>query len=88
MYLFTRNLAELMEQFIQESKTITAPVVIEGGAGCAILPSCADLFVFYKKCLVQCAQLSTALPMVDLAKLFQKYLREYAIRMLQNSLPK
>lgn len=77
-----------MEQFIQEAKNAPAPKVTEGGAGCAILPSCADLFVFYKKCLVQCAQLSTAQPMVDLAKLFQKYLRDYAVRMLQNNLPK
>jgi vacuolar protein sorting-associated protein 53 len=69
-----------MEQFIQEAKNAPPPKVTEGGAGCAILPSCADLFVFYKKCLVQ--------PMVDLAKLFQKYLRDYAVRMLQNNLPK
>ncbi|XP_065335075.1 vacuolar protein sorting-associated protein 53 homolog [Cloeon dipterum] len=83
-----RNLADLMDQFVQELKNTAPPVITEGGAACAILPSCADLFVFYKKCLVQCAQLSTEQPMVDLAKLFQKYLREYAIRILQNGLPK
>jgi hypothetical protein len=77
-----------MEQFVAESKNIPVPLVTEGGAGCAVLPSCADLFVFYKKCLVQCAQLSTAQPMVDLSKTFQKYLREYALRLLQNGLPK
>ncbi|XP_059486427.1 vacuolar protein sorting-associated protein 53 homolog [Neocloeon triangulifer] len=83
-----RNLADLMDQFVQELKISAPPVITEGGAGCAILPSCADLFVFYKKCLLQCTQLSNEQPMVDLAKLFQKYLREYAIRILQNGLPK
>jgi hypothetical protein len=77
-----------MDQFVQEARNAPPPVVTEGGAGCAVLPSCADLFVFYKKCLVQCAQLSTGQPMLDLAATFQKYLREYAIRLLQNSLPK
>lgn len=59
---------------------------VSGGA--AVLPSCADLFVFYRKCLVQCTQLSTGQPMLGLARTFQKYLREYALRILQNSLPK
>ena len=27
--------------------------------GTSVLSSCGDLFVFYKKCLVQCAELST-----------------------------
>ena len=53
-----------------------------------VLPSCADLFVYYKKCMVQCSQLSTGAPMLDLTKTFQKYLKEYAIKMLLNNLPK
>lgn len=53
-----------------------------------VLPSCADLFLFYKKSMVQCAQLSTGKPMLDLTHTFQKYLREYALRLLQNNLPK
>lgn len=52
-----------------------------------VLPSCADLFLFYKKSMVQCAQLSTGKPMLDLTHTFQKYLREYAL-LLQNNLPK
>lgn len=53
-----------------------------------VLPSCADLFVFYKKCLVQCSQLSTSLTMLQLSHTFQKFLREYALKILQNNLPK
>lgn len=53
-----------------------------------VLPSCADLFMFYKKCLVQCTQLSRGQSMVNLSEVFKKYLREYALKILQNNLPK
>lgn len=97
-----RNLADLLERFVQDLKASQplqrpSPAVnvpsqgVEtdsGSGGAAVLPSCADLFVFYRKCLVQCTQLSTGQPMLGLARTFQKYLREYALRILQNSLPK
>lgn len=36
-----------------------------GGSGAgAVMSSCADLFLFYKKCLVQCARLTTGEPML------------------------
>lgn len=36
-----------------------------GGSGeGAVISSCADLFLFYKKCLVQCARLTTGEPML------------------------
>ncbi|XP_071448427.1 vacuolar protein sorting-associated protein 53 homolog [Hetaerina americana] len=86
-----RNLAELMEQFQEELKKKVqqgAEPGSGGGHGEGVLSTCADLFIFYKKCLVQCAQLSTGQPMLDLAGTFQKYLREYALKLLQNNLPK
>ena len=84
-----RNLCDLMakfqEDFLEQSKLIKAEASnCEGG----VLPSCADLFVYYKKCMVQCSQLSTGKPLRDLAHLFQKYLKEYALRILTNNLPK
>ncbi|EFX86362.1 hypothetical protein DAPPUDRAFT_313250 [Daphnia pulex] len=82
-----KNLAELMDRFVADLKiqgTSLAQAEIEG---CCVLPSCADLFVFYKKCLLQCAQLSTGQPMLSLASVFKKYLREYASRLLQSNLP-
>lgn len=45
--------------------------------------SSADLFVFYKKCMVQCNQLSNEQPMYELAMVFKKYLREYANKVLE-----
>ena len=85
-----RNLSELIGKFqedfaaqIQRLKSDAAAARESG-----VLGSCADLFVYYKKCMVQCSQLSTGQPMVALAKLFQKYLREYATKILTNNLPK
>ncbi|CAK9805194.1 Vacuolar protein sorting-associated protein 53 homolog [Anthophora plagiata] len=85
-----RNLADLMDKFISDSKTQPPGAKdfdgIEGPS--SVLSSCADLFVFYKKCMLQCTQLSTGSIMLSLAETFQKYLREYALKILQNNLPK
>ncbi|XP_023933119.1 vacuolar protein sorting-associated protein 53 homolog [Lingula anatina] len=82
-----KNLAELMERFQQDFKQNGIPKV-ETDESSIILPSCADLFVYYKKCMVQCSQLSTGLPMLGLTKTFQKYLKEYSQKILMNNLPK
>ncbi|XP_063986761.1 vacuolar protein sorting-associated protein 53 homolog isoform X2 [Diachasmimorpha longicaudata] len=85
-----RNLADLMEKFVADCKSQPPGAKdfdgIEGPS--SVLSSCADLFVFYKKCMLQCTQLSTGPIMLSLAETFQKYLREYALKLLQNNLPK
>ncbi|XP_054004671.1 vacuolar protein sorting-associated protein 53 homolog [Hylaeus anthracinus] len=85
-----RNLSDLMDKFVSDSKTQPPGAKdfdgIEGPS--SVLSSCADLFVFYKKCMLQCTQLSTGSIMLNLAETFQKYLREYALKILQNNLPK
>lgn len=81
-----KNLNQLMDRFVEDMQN--AANVRPEVHGASVLPSCADLFVFYKKCLVQCTQLSTGDPMLSLMATFQKYLREYAVRILQNNLPK
>ncbi|XP_068010866.1 vacuolar protein sorting-associated protein 53 homolog [Melanerpes formicivorus] len=82
-----KNLSELIDRFVADFKAQGPPKpnVDEGGA---VLPSCADLFVYYKKCMVQCSQLSTGEPMIALTTIFQKYLREYAWKILSGNLPK
>lgn len=82
-----RNLSDLITRFVEDFRQHGSPR-IEGEEGSNVLPSCADLFVFYKKCMVQCSQLSTGQPMLDLTKTFQKYLKEYAHRVLLSNLPK
>lgn len=79
-----KNLSELMEQFHQYKFNAQEQIAKKS----SILPSGADLFVFYKKCLVQCNQLSNGKPMYDLAMIFKKYLREYAGKCLENKIPK
>lgn len=79
-----KNLQELMEQF-QQLKFSPQEQIAKNSS---ILTSGADLFVFYKKCLVQCNQLSNGKPMYDLAMIFKKYLREYASKCLENKIPK
>ncbi|KAM9811960.1 vacuolar protein sorting-associated protein 53 homolog isoform 1-T1 [Syngnathus typhle] len=82
-----KNLGELIDRFVADFRAQGPPRVAtdEGGA---VLPSCADLFVYYKKCMVQCSQLSTGEPMIALTTIFQKFLREYAWKILSGNLPK
>ncbi|XP_060068692.1 vacuolar protein sorting-associated protein 53 homolog [Ylistrum balloti] len=82
-----RNLAELINRFLEDLRQHGTPRM-ESEESSNVLPSCADLFVFYKKCMVQCSQLSTGQPMLDLTRTFQKYLREYAHKVLLTNLPK
>lgn len=82
-----KNLGELIDRFVADFKA-QGPLKPNTEEGGAVLPSCADLFVYYKKCMVQCSQLSTGEPMIALTTIFQKYLREYAWKILSGNLPK
>ena len=55
---------------------------MEAGEGAPVMTSCGDLFVFYRKCLVQLGELSAGQPLLDLASLFRKYLREYTSKVI------
>lgn len=85
-----RNLADLINKFVSDYKAQPpGGRDFEDNEGSnSVLSSCADLFVFYKKCILQCTQLSTGIIMLSLAETFQKYLREYAMKILQNNLTK
>ncbi|XP_075988380.1 vacuolar protein sorting 53 isoform X2 [Anticarsia gemmatalis] len=82
------NLRSLCDRFIQDAKAPASSSDTSANTSGAVISSCADLFLFYKKCLVQCARLTTGEPMIELAGVFQKYLREYASAVLQASLPR
>ncbi|XP_058833094.1 vacuolar protein sorting-associated protein 53 homolog [Topomyia yanbarensis] len=79
-----RSLAELIDQFAQQNQQ---PLVPKDG-NASVFPNCAELFVFYKKCMVQCTQLSNEKPMYDLTLIFKKYLREYSSKVLEARIPK
>ena len=61
------NLTELIEKFVAELKDTGIPTY-QNGDPAPLLPSSSDLFVFYKKCLVQCSQLSQGQALVDLVR--------------------
>jgi hypothetical protein len=82
-----KNLSELIENFVSDLKS-RGRILGAGEGGGAVLPSAADLFIFYKKCLVQCVSLSTGPALLDLTELFRRYLKEYSSRILTASLPK
>ena len=44
----------------------------------SVLSSSTDLFFFYKESLKRCSKISTRKPLLDLAKLFGKYLHNYS----------
>lgn len=48
----------------------------------AVIPSAIELFHFYKLTLSQCAKLSTAERLLELSRVFAKYLDEYAQQVL------
>lgn len=83
-----RSLADQIQKFVDEIKKDGYPV-FEGGEDTSnVLPTSADLFVYFRNCLVQCSKLSTGQPLLLLVQTFQKYLREYANRILTANLPK
>ncbi|XP_032525271.2 vacuolar protein sorting-associated protein 53 homolog [Danaus plexippus] len=82
------NLRGLMDRFIQDAKSPDSVTSAVGSGAGAVMSSCADLFLFYKKCLAQCATLSTGEPMLELSMVFSSYLREYAGSVLSAALPR
>lgn len=74
-----RNLNDLIEKFIQVSKHQSINASLE---------SCAELFIFYKKSLVQCTQLSNGKTLLDLVLVFKKNLSIFAVKLLENQIPK
>lgn len=49
-----------------------------------VISSSTELFSFYRHALQQCAKLSTGAPLAELAKVFSKYLDQYAQQVLLN----
>ena len=47
-----------------------------------VIPSSTELFTFYRQTLAQCAKLSTGARLVELSKVFGKYLDQYAQQVL------
>lgn len=83
-----KNLIELIDKFVADLRINGFPIPQSPDASGVVLANCADLFVFYKKCLVQCTQLSCGEPLLNLGFVFIKRLRDYCNKILQANLPK
>lgn len=83
-----KQLAEIFQRF----KAPPAPKNFENGEqeqdpDPTVLPSSADLFIFYRKVFAQTAKLSTGEPLYNLSKLFAKWLDVYNNQILKTKFP-
>ena len=76
-----KNLEDMISKFVGDLSKMNLEK-LEAGEGAPVMTSCGDLFVFYRKCLVQLGELSAGQPLLDLANLFRKYLREYTSKVI------
>ena len=80
-----KTLSDLIDRAAQEQREKGCTnLAVEGSS---VLHSCGDLFMFYKKSIKQCAELSRAEPMLALQKIFKKHLKEYATKILIANMP-
>lgn len=54
----------------------------------AVLPSSTELFYFYREALERCANLSVRQPLLDLTRVYRKWLKVYAEDVLGGALMK
>ena len=81
-----------MDTFVKDFHKQCSSRSDEGSGGTVtaslVLPCSADLFMFYRKCLVQCISLSTGTALLDLAQLFKRNLDIFCDRVLTAHIPK
>lgn len=76
-----RNLNTLLDQFASKFRDSGGQPKLQTETAAVTISSSGDLFMVYKKCIQQLSQVATTdKPLVDLAQVFKKYLREYAHR--------
>ncbi len=87
-----RSFAKMIDQFVEEQRKAATSSSANSSetstARAEILPTSGKLFTQYKNCLIQCISLSNRMPLVLLSTTFQKYLREYAHKILQAAIPR
>ena len=84
-----KQLEQMINEFVDEmAKENTSQLNKNDNKMAEVFASSGVLFTQYKNFLVQCVKLSCKRPLVQLASTFQKYLRDYANRILMQNLPK
>lgn len=79
-----KSFAKMIDQFVEEHSKPDS----QQNQKAEILATSGKLFTQYKNCLIQCISLSNRMPLVLLSNTFQKYLREYAHKILQTHIPR
>lgn len=79
-----KNFAKMVDQFVEEHDKSD----LQQNQKSEIFATSGKLFTQYKNCLIQCISLSNRMPLVLLSNTFQKYLREYAHKILQSNIPR
>ncbi|KAK9314690.1 Vps53-like protein [Lipomyces starkeyi] len=74
-----RKLLALVTQY---SNQMILPPSSEDETPQQVLPSSVDLFLFYRQVLAQSAKISTGAQLLNLSRIFAKYLQQYADRAL------
>ncbi|KAI5477878.1 GARP complex subunit Vps53 [Pseudohyphozyma bogoriensis] len=78
-----KTLAEMIQGFTSSRISISP-----SDNPSAVLPSSTELFYFYREALEKCAKLSVRQPLLDLTKVYRKWLKIYAEDVLGGSLVK
>lgn len=75
-----RQLAEKLREF-------RSPQPIDPNVNVEVIPSSADLFIYYRQALAQMIKMSTGAPLLRLSRVFAKWLSIYSSNILANYLP-
>ncbi|SCV69740.1 BQ2448_1134 [Microbotryum intermedium] len=78
-----KTLSEMMASFTSSRVSISP-----SDNPSAVLPSSTELFYFYREALERCAKLSVKQPLLDLCKVYRKWLKVYAEDVLAGALIK
>ncbi|GAA5915432.1 hypothetical protein JCM6882_001421 [Rhodosporidiobolus microsporus] len=78
-----KTLAEMLQSFTSSRISISP-----SDNPSAVLPSSTELFYFYREALERCAKLSVRQPLLDLCKVYRKWLKTYAEEVLTAALIK
>ncbi|GAA5896977.1 hypothetical protein JCM5296_002672 [Sporobolomyces johnsonii] len=78
-----KTLAEMLQTFTSSRISISP-----SDNPSAVLPSSTELFYFYREALERCAKLSVRQPLLDLCKVYRKWLKTYAEDVLTAALVK
>lgn len=74
-------------QLGQKLREFRSPQPIDPSDNVEVIPSSADLFIYYRQALAQMVKMSTGAPLLRLSRVFARWLSVYSSSILSNYLP-